>query len=98
MAVLGHAFRTKASSCFVFNFLHIPPYGELTIKNRVLQICFFFTYSAKFIMKRVRITQKVYCFVITQFNTISITTVTTLSLARLNIQDRPFFSLSLSLS
>jgi hypothetical protein len=40
MIVLGHAFRTKASSCFVFNFLPIPPYGELTIKNRVLQIRF----------------------------------------------------------
>ena len=42
MAVLGHAFSTTASSSFVLNFLHIPPYSELTIKNRVLQFFFFF--------------------------------------------------------
>jgi len=48
MAVLGHAFSTTASSSFVLNFLHIPPYSELTIKNRVLQFFFFFYIFRKF--------------------------------------------------
>jgi len=48
MAVLGHAFRTTASRCFVFNFLHVPSHGELTIKNRVLNLCFFSNIFRKF--------------------------------------------------
>jgi hypothetical protein len=40
MSVLGHASRTKARTGFLFISPHIPPYGELSSKNRVLQICF----------------------------------------------------------